>query len=154
MPFPLWAVNRRAIRSMGSCRERCPSCSWCRRLRTCRACNIGSASPPETPPGALRSVDSQRRPSSRRTRRMDCCGENATNEWLCYAKVFRNSPASIAARSGGGPPAIMSRTRDALGKARKGIPSGQQLGNSDTGRRTTGALVAHSTHSPAISGQS
>lgn len=45
----------------------------------------------------------------------------------------------------------MSRTRDALGTARKGIPSGRQLGNSDTCPRTDDALVADSNRVPAIS---
>jgi len=84
--------------------------------------------------------------------------ERANTQKLCYAKVLSlnsgNLPCSIDGHSGTRPPAVMSRTRDALGIARKGIPSGQQLGNSDTCRRTSGALVAHSNRSPAISGQS
>lgn len=69
----------------------------------------------------------------------------------CVRSFCAYSLCSTWLRGAAALPAVMSRTRDALGTARKGIPSGQQLGNSDTCPRTDAALVADSNRVPAIS---
>lgn len=69
----------------------------------------------------------------------------------CVRSFCAYSLCSTWLRDAAALPAVMSRTRAALGTARKGIPSGQQLGNSDTCPRTDAALVADSNRVPAIS---
>lgn len=69
----------------------------------------------------------------------------------CVRSFCAYSLCSTWLRGAAALPAVMSRTRAALGTARKGIPSGQQLGNSDTCLRTDAALVADSNRVPAIS---
>lgn len=155
----LWAANRRAKRSIGNCRARWPSCSWWSRHNSCRACSEEGASPAPPDAPSFESRCSQMRHNRRKTLRIECWGKEMNwkkGNWSIAFFVMLKCcafylPCSTWRHCEAERLAIMSRTRDALGRSRKGIQSGQQLGNSDTCHRTNGALVADSNRVPAIS---